>query len=145
MYPATPQGQWTLARRCLSCWPNFQLGWTFNPLDLFFSISWSVGLELSYYLPILIFVISSFILVSLDGWAFYHHYLSTYDIQREGWRASTRKIKTQDIRLYWQILFTKTLCDNCRINIIIKWICVFPLTLLPNYWRPMLTRNALAG
>ena len=55
----------------------------------------------SYYLPILIFVISSFILVSLDGWAFYNHYLSTYDIQREGWRVTHRKIEAQVICLYW--------------------------------------------
>ena len=59
--------------------------------------------------------------------------LTTFKEKDEESAVSTRKIKTQDIRLYWQILFTKTLCDNCCINIIIKWICVFPLTLLPNY------------
>ena len=103
-------GQWTLAVDdcCLlsvmltkfSAWQGLQ------PIRLVFQSPDLPVWSLSYYLPILIFVISSFILVSLDGWAFYNHYLSTYDIQRDGWRVTSKKLKLKlSLSFYWWFLY----------------------------------------
>ena len=107
----TLSGQWTLAVDdcCLlsvmltkfSAWQGLQ------PIRLVFQSPDLPVWSLSYYLPILIFVISSFILVSLDGWAFYNHYLSTYDIQRDGWRVTPQKIKSQVIFVILLVIFVQ--------------------------------------
>ena len=90
--------QWTFAvEDC--CWlssvmlTKFSAWLDHQPIRLVFQSPDLSVWNLSYYLPILIFVISSFILVSLAGWAFYNHYLSTYDIQREVQRVTLKNSK----------------------------------------------------